>query len=219
MQRKMMEIANIWLPIVGSILLGGIAVGAWYGGNKVAALWLAFAGVVCFLLLVVLQIQAVLNTKEPELEPSALEQMKLRAYLSPNLAIASDFGTELPTSAQITTNNSGETPAYDVRVRVGMAAGIFPLKDYAAIPMTEGAIPLTIARGEIVHLVTKIGRALTQQEIDEIKAGKGAVYVVGEITYTDKFKKPHSCTFKFYYGGDAGTRHDGMMASQEKNCD
>jgi hypothetical protein len=46
-----------WLPIVGGVLLGGFAGNAWYGGNKSLALWLGFAGLICFLLVGTIQIQ------------------------------------------------------------------------------------------------------------------------------------------------------------------
>src|ERR1035437_4393596 len=52
-----MDLAIFWLPLIGGILLGGIAGNAWYGGDKILALWLGFAGLVCLLLVGVIQIQ------------------------------------------------------------------------------------------------------------------------------------------------------------------
>jgi hypothetical protein len=52
-----MDIAIFWLPVVGGILLGGLAGNAWYGGDKILALWLTFFGLICFGLVAVLQIQ------------------------------------------------------------------------------------------------------------------------------------------------------------------
>jgi hypothetical protein len=58
MKRKtIMDLAIFWLPIFGSILLGGLAGSAWYDGNKTLGLWLAFAGMICLGVVVVLQIQ------------------------------------------------------------------------------------------------------------------------------------------------------------------
>jgi uncharacterized membrane protein len=56
-----MDFANFWLPIVGGILLGGFSAAAFYGGHKIAGLWLGFVGVVCFLLLATLQIQQAIS--------------------------------------------------------------------------------------------------------------------------------------------------------------
>ena len=57
-----MELALFWLPVIGGILLGGIAWNAWYGGNKILALWLGFFGIICFMLVAVLQIQKAIQT-------------------------------------------------------------------------------------------------------------------------------------------------------------
>jgi hypothetical protein len=46
-----------WLPIIGSLLLGSIAVGAWFADQKLIAIWFGFAGSVCFLLIFTIQIQ------------------------------------------------------------------------------------------------------------------------------------------------------------------
>ena len=52
-----MEFAIFWLPLIAGLLLGGLAVGAWYGGDKTLAIWVGFVGAVCLVLLVALQIQ------------------------------------------------------------------------------------------------------------------------------------------------------------------
>jgi Resolvase, N terminal domain len=57
MKSRRMDIAIFWLPVVGGILLGGLAGNAWYGGDKILALWLTFFGLICFGLVAVLQIQ------------------------------------------------------------------------------------------------------------------------------------------------------------------
>jgi hypothetical protein len=70
MKSRVMDIAIFWLPIVGGILLGGLAGNAWYGGNKIVALWLTFFGLICFALVAVLQIQqAILQSKTSSQQP------------------------------------------------------------------------------------------------------------------------------------------------------
>ncbi|MGY4437052.1 hypothetical protein ACVWWO_009529 [Bradyrhizobium sp. F1.13.1] len=55
---KSVELAIFWLPLVAGVLLGGIAGSAWYGGDKIAALWIAFVGIICLLLTATFQVQA-----------------------------------------------------------------------------------------------------------------------------------------------------------------
>jgi hypothetical protein len=52
-----MALAIFWLPLIAGLLLGGLAVAAWYGGDKTLAIWSAFIGVVFFLLTGTLQLQ------------------------------------------------------------------------------------------------------------------------------------------------------------------
>lgn len=49
--------AIFWLPLIAGILLGGLAVGSWYGGDKTFAVWVGFLGLICLLLTGALQIQ------------------------------------------------------------------------------------------------------------------------------------------------------------------
>lgn len=76
---RKMELAIFWLPIIGGILLGGIAGAAWYGGNKIFGLWAGFFGVICLLLVGVFQIQnAVLSSAERSNSSEASEK---RAFI------------------------------------------------------------------------------------------------------------------------------------------
>ena len=52
-----MEFAIFWVPLVASILLGGVAIAAWYGGDRTLAIWVGFVGAICFLLTMALQVQ------------------------------------------------------------------------------------------------------------------------------------------------------------------
>jgi hypothetical protein len=53
----MVEFAIFWLPLFAGLLLGGLAVGAWYGGDRTIAVWVGFVGIICLLLTAALQIQ------------------------------------------------------------------------------------------------------------------------------------------------------------------
>lgn len=128
---KRIDIVFNWLSVAGCLLLGSFAVSAWYGGNRTAALWLAFGGIVCLELLGTLQIQhIILGSNEPKIsEAVALEQ---RPWVSLEVGLADglsyddkgwDAGTRWRTTIRYRLTNTGKTPA----VKVSVFGGILPL--------------------------------------------------------------------------------------------
>ena len=63
---------HFWLPLVAGIILGGLSPSVWYGGDKLAALWMTFAGLVCLLLTGAFQVQAYIQSTvlQPQFEVS-----------------------------------------------------------------------------------------------------------------------------------------------------
>ncbi len=140
----MYESAVFWLPIIGGILLGGFAVGEWYGGNKVYALWVGFSGVVCFLAVAGLQIQQVLLKQEAVTSPEKAQQNVIQTdirrarlsiefvaplslnvtYFPPHAPDIRSFRIDLP----ITVRNYGQMPAtvtkIDAQLIVPNAGGL-----------------------------------------------------------------------------------------------
>jgi hypothetical protein len=119
-KKTMMDAANFWLPIIGGILLGSIALAAWFADNKVAAWGFGIPGAICFLILGVLQFgQAFHAAETPQPNSSAVAIRQARAYvhvlrieITPVLnqnhdLIAWAFG--------VTFGNTGNTPANQFR--------------------------------------------------------------------------------------------------------
>jgi hypothetical protein len=79
---KTVEFAFFWLPIIASCLLGGIAASAWYGGDKIPAIWIAFFGAVCVLLTVTIQAQqyTYANLLQPEINLTLPEQRSILTW-------------------------------------------------------------------------------------------------------------------------------------------
>lgn len=61
-----------WLPLLAGIILGGLSPSIWYGGDKIAALWMTFAGLVLLLLTGTFQVQAYIQSTilQPQFEIS-----------------------------------------------------------------------------------------------------------------------------------------------------
>jgi hypothetical protein len=103
-----MEMAIFWLPILGGILLGSIAVSAWYASDKIIALWCAFAGLVCFLLVGTIQVHQALAEKVPTLPvETARPWVGIDVELAGPLNLENGIGIPL----KITMTNTANTPA------------------------------------------------------------------------------------------------------------
>jgi len=109
MASRSVELAVFWLPLLAGILLSGIAGSAWYGGDKIPAIWIAFFGVVCLLLTAALQIQnfAYANLLQPEIDIEAPTQ---RTILTWNLP-TSFFINSRPENKAPPGRDSSESPA------------------------------------------------------------------------------------------------------------
>ncbi|MET4371648.1 hypothetical protein ABIA99_004347 [Bradyrhizobium sp. LB12.1] len=70
MTEKLINVGIFWLPLIAGIILGGLSPSVWYGGDKIAALWMTFAGVLLLLLTGAFQIQAYIqsNILQPQFE-------------------------------------------------------------------------------------------------------------------------------------------------------
>ncbi len=96
----MVDILLFWLPLIASILLGGVAASAWYGGDKSLGLWLAFAGVVLLLLTGAIQIQRSIRSDAND---------KTATSVPDNATVAGQRAYVLVTDASV-SNLTGETP-------------------------------------------------------------------------------------------------------------
>lgn len=139
------------------------------------------------------------------------EERQLRAYISVDAAAETNFGHGLAPIFHVVLKNAGQTPAYNVRAMVGTDMNWFPIHGAYRTATATQPTPSVLGPGGLVHGIVPTARVLTDEENTDIATGIGAIYGFGTITYLDAFKRPHYTKFRFYYGGDAGTRSDGLM--------
>ena len=79
MTEKFINVGIFWLPLIAGIILGGLGPSVWYGGDKLAALWMGFAGLAFLLLTATFQIQAYIQSTilQPQFEVSPQQKSVL----------------------------------------------------------------------------------------------------------------------------------------------
>jgi hypothetical protein len=126
-------------------------------------------------------------------------ERQLRAYVCVESAVIKpeDDGFRVVVSVQ----NTGVTPAYKLQQRTQVAIREYPL---LKIPLPE-LIPRpgqdTLAPQGVTTPMPRFGRLLTKDEEREIRAEAKAIYVYGELDYTDVFGKSRVTKFRFRCNG------------------
>lgn len=124
MTEKLINVGIFWLPLVAGIILGGLSPSVWYGGDKIAALWMTFAGVVLLLLTGTFQVQAYVQSTilQPQLEV-APQQKSLLTWDPPtsNALLVKGENDQLPPNNWkvpfFTIKNSTPINAQEITVR------------------------------------------------------------------------------------------------------
>jgi len=95
--------------------------------------------------------------------------------------------------------NSGQTPAYEVSSWIAIDVKEYPLKTpLPTAPITQKLARTIIAPGDATSLITKAGRPLVSDEESDIRQGKKAIYVCGEVKYRDAFGRRQFVRFRFF---------------------
>jgi len=108
--------------------------------------------------------------------------------------------------------NYGQTPAHDLTHWTRLAIDTFPVKT----PIDKGGqielAPRPLAPGDVIKTWAEIDGTLNLHTCEALRKGTHAIYVVGEIRYTDAFGKKRETDFLLFGGGSIGTT-SGEVAS------
>src|SRR5665648_134813 len=207
MWRHTMTMLLFWLPLIASILLGGVAASDWYGGSKILGLWLAFAGVILLLLTATIQINQSIRDDESfrgakESAPDKETVIDKRAYVAISDAWISDLTTETPPTVAVTIKNTGVTPAYDLSWRAIFAAREFPASEEVVLDRTKDAPTIILPPGEVLSYKWTFDQ-WGKEWNERIFNGSAAIFAIGEISYKDAFGNPHFTKYRLIHGGDS----------------
>jgi len=122
----------------------------------------------------------------------------------------------IPTGAEITNHavgpvasiqikNTGQTPAFGVKHWAEICFRECPLKSELPVPVEIEPIPTSILGPGIISTKKRyLNNPLSATEIAELRAGKSAIYLYGEIRYVDAFKVKRVTKYRFMHNSFTG---------------
>lgn len=140
-------------------------------------------------------------------------ERQLRAYVFPRSTVMRNFDSS--PIVEITIQNFGQTPAYNVTLWTTMVVAIYPSGNKAPKPIgPPNQSTGFMEPGGSIHTLVHLTGAINDGERNGIIAGCGAIYLFGGIDYIDAFKKKRTVNFCYFRGGEADIYNgtDGPMA-------
>lgn len=125
--------------------------------------------------------------------------------------------------AQIQIKNTGQTPAFKVRHWGNICFREYPLA--AGLPARLPNIlphPCVLGAGIPSTKLLELNPALTPQQVADLRAGTGAVYIYGEITYVDAFGCERLTKYRLMHhrmGGAIGVSTDLTFTDEGNEAD
>jgi hypothetical protein len=151
---------------------------------------------------------------------------QLRAYIAvePGGPIE-DFAENIVPHTRVDIRDTGQTPAYDLRVRGTMIVGDYPLIPNVGFPldadpdMPQPSVAVVSPGGQWHGQNLKARRPFAPDEINSVAYGRQMrVYVYGTVTYNDAFKVPHYANYCFSFWGRGPQLTDDAWCSQHTDA-
>lgn len=193
-RRSLMELINLWLPLIGVGVSITIAASAWFAGQKILGIWLGFFGGVCLLLLAALQVQEWVRSGKSTEQDGSTGIVEDSARLSQRAVLWVDKWTvegveagKIPT-IQYKLINSGRTHAEIGSIFSGYAIStedkMPPVPPYHENPTAPGIVGPNAS----VDVELALATPLTGKEFSDIVAGREFLYLYGRVTFRDEFE-------------------------------
>jgi len=152
-------------------------------------------------------------------------ERQLRAYISVGVEKQPDLNGSGPPNAVILFKNTGQTPAYSVRVHSvfsvlnGGTLSDAQVKDIREYMATLKGYESAMFPGQEFHQSPEPAKGIPLTENQKIKIGMGAMtlWVNGEVVYEDAFGHPHFTHFRLFMNGEEGNRYDRLVWAEHGN--
>jgi hypothetical protein len=143
-------------------------------------------------------------------------ERQLRAYVFVTQVRVIDPDSDNP-SAEIMIKNTGQTPAYKVTVEAAANRENFPpgIVIFTPTPVGPNTTRFVLGPEGTGMKTIPLTTLLNAEVMQGMRDGRAALYLWGEILYTDAFKKsfrkPRFTQFRFMIGGSGGWPSSNLM--------
>jgi hypothetical protein len=122
---------------------------------------------------------------------------QLRAYIGADIRWLHSFDETSFVRVRVMFTNTGSTPAYRLRHRIGFALLDEPLPEDATVPDFEDGFsaPFIVHGGAGLVAVHTAGERFSADEIWRIRDGTVRLYIFGKVIYRDTFLLKHYTRF------------------------
>jgi hypothetical protein len=150
-------------------------------------------------------------TKQVAITEHASER-QLRAYVFATKCLITEFDYDRGFTVEVEVKNFGNTPAYDLTLWADSFIDDKDVSDERFATREDGTL-LKADVGPTAEIHGKITRTkLTRSDAAALRENLQVIYVHGELTYTDAFRRRHEGVFRFHFGRDHGLPNRGAMA-------
>ncbi len=147
-----------------------------------------------------------------------LGEQQLRAYLSLPKTDIRNLGPGLIPKAFFKVRNDGVTPAFIKSNHIYFALCWFPkYQPLSYPPLGQQISSHILGSGQEYALFPSLGRPLTGDEFAALQQGRQAIFIYGNIVYSDIFKREQTFKFRMMCGGDLGIEGEAMAWCNEGN--
>jgi len=141
-------------------------------------------------------------------------ERQLRAYIVANAGEVQRIEEGFLLSA--TLKNTGQTPAFNVRVMGETFGEIYPLATEHPHPAPREDFGVPLGSGEEIHCAYRIF-VDPDDALRRVQSGEVGLWIQGTIIYDDCFKVSRTTKFRFVYGGRIAAATVHMHADREGN--
>jgi hypothetical protein len=134
---------------------------------------------------------------------------QLRAYLTGAESDIEPF--EGGWALKVVLRNSGQTPAFDVRIMGESFGESYPLAVEKPHPEPGATHATVVGAGEDVWCVQRIFSENVEQSLEQLKTGKFGAWIQGTVVYVDCFGDSHKTKFRYVWGGRLATNGGAIL--------